>query len=36
LAGYPTFAWVVNFSDGFVYNGLKSTGSYARAVRGGR
>ena len=37
VASNPNYAWVVNFGDGIVHVGAKSSGDvvlYARAVRG--
>ena len=34
-AGYPLYAWGVDFFDGLVPVGLKALGYYVRAVRGG-
>ena len=32
----PTYAWIVDFSDGFSNGGTKTFGIYARLVRGGQ
>ena len=33
--GTPTYAWAVDFFVGSVYDGIKSSNYYVRAVRGG-
>ena len=34
-AGSPTLPWIVDFGDGFVSDGFKTSLTYVRAVRGG-
>jgi hypothetical protein len=36
FASFPGFAWLVDFDDGSVGNGIESGGIRVRAVRGGR